>query len=301
MAVTDPAAAVRARAREPKATGPDSRRAPSPRRALIAEPEPETPAEEPVPPRAPPGQDAAAAGPAGHRPRPDPGPGPAVPDDPGQPPQGGPAPDRAGLPHGGEATPGSAAQERRRLHHPPAGRHHDPGRAGHERADAVRGPAARHRRGHRLHAAPAEPRLRRGGRAARRRLHQDREGQLRRVGQVRHHPQDDRGDEPGHPGAGDQARRPAAQHADAALPPAGQAVPDRHRDAGDLRPAGPPAGHERDQVGAGGPGLRHPAPQGVRRDRPPGRRGRAEPRRVPVHHHRAGPGRPAGRQGQGRW
>ncbi len=46
MAVTDPAAAVRARAREPKATGPENRRAPSPRRALVAEPEPEVPVEE---------------------------------------------------------------------------------------------------------------------------------------------------------------------------------------------------------------------------------------------------------------
>ena len=34
-------------------------------------------------------------------------------------------------------------------------------------------------------------------------------------------------DEPRHPGAGDQARRPAAQHADPALPAARQAVPDR--------------------------------------------------------------------------
>ena len=53
-------------------------------------------------------------------------------------------------------------------------------------------------------------------------------------------------------------------------------------DAGDLRPAGPPAGHERDQVGAGGPVLRHPAAEGLRRDRPDGRRGRAQPGRVPV-------------------
>jgi guanosine-3',5'-bis(diphosphate) 3'-pyrophosphohydrolase len=46
VAVTDPAAAVRARAREPKSTGPENRRAPSPRRALVAEPEPEVPVEE---------------------------------------------------------------------------------------------------------------------------------------------------------------------------------------------------------------------------------------------------------------
>jgi GTP diphosphokinase / guanosine-3',5'-bis(diphosphate) 3'-diphosphatase len=46
VAVTDPAAAVRARAREPKATGPEGRRAPSPRRALLPEPESEAPAED---------------------------------------------------------------------------------------------------------------------------------------------------------------------------------------------------------------------------------------------------------------
>ena len=123
--------------------------------------------------------------------------------------------------------------------------------------------------------AAADPRLRRGGRAAGRRLHQAGQGQVRRVGQVRDHPQDGHRDEPGHPGAGDQAGRPAAQHADPALPAAGQAVPDRPGDAGDLRPAGPPARHERDQVGAGGPVLRHPAPQGLRRDRPDGGRGGA--------------------------
>ena len=38
------------------------------------------------------------------------------------------------------------------------------------------------------------PRLRRGGRPPGRRLHQARQGQVRRVGQVRDHPQDDRGD-----------------------------------------------------------------------------------------------------------
>ena len=40
-----------------------------------------------------------------------------------------------------------------------------------------------------------------------------------------------------------------------------------HRDAGNLRSAGPPAGHEHDQVGAGGPGVRHPPPEDLRRDR----------------------------------
>ena len=141
--------------------------------------------------------------------------------------------------------------------------------------------------------AAADPRLRRGGRPPGRRLHEARQGQVRRVGQVGDHPQDGRRDEPRHPGAGDQARRPAAQHAHAALPAARQAVPDRVRDAGDLRPAGPPAGHERDQVGARGPVLRGHAAEGLRRDRPDGRRGRSPPGRVPVPGDRAGDRRPA--------
>ena len=51
------------------------------------------------------------------------------------------------------------------------------------------------------------------------------------------------------------------------------------RDARDLRAAGPPAGHEHDQVGAGGPLLRHPLPEGLRRDRAARRRARARPAR----------------------
>ena len=159
--------------------------------------------------------------------------------------------------------------------------------------------AARHGRGHVVHAVRPDPRLRRGGRAAGRRLHQARQGQVRGLGEVGDHPQDGRGDVAGHPGAGDQARRPAAQHAHAALPAARQAAPDRLGDAGDLRSAGPPAGHERDQVGAGGPVLRGHAAEGVRRDRPDGGRGGAPPGRVPLPGDRAGDRRPAVGQDQG--
>ena len=60
------------------------------------------------------------------------------------------------------------------------------------------------------------------------------------------------------------------------LPP-GEAGAEGPRDAGDPRAAGPPAGHEHDQVGAGGPRLRHPLPEAVRRDRPAGRRAGARP------------------------
>ena len=112
-------------------------------------------------------------------------------------------------------------------------------------------------------------------------------------------PQDDRRDEPRHPGARHQARRPAAQHAHAALPQAGEAGADRPRDAGHLRAAGPPARHEHPQVGARGPRVRDPAPQDVRRDRPPGRRAGAVARPVPGPGDRPGRERPARRQDQG--
>ena len=137
-------------------------------------------------------------------------------------------------------------------------------------------------------------RLRRRDRPARRRRHQARQGQVRRLRAGRDHPQDGRRDEQGHPGPGHQARRPAAQHAHAAVPPAGEAGADRQRDARDLRPAGPPARHEHDQVGARGPVVRHPAPEGVRRDRPAGRRARAGARRVPGHGDRPGAARTCG-------
>ena len=101
-------------------------------------------------------------------------------------------------------------------------------------------------------------------------------------------PQDDRRDGPRPAGAGHQARRPAAQHAHAALPPAGEAGEEGARDAGDPRPAGPPAGHEHDQVGAGGPRLRHPLPEAVRRDRPAGRRAGAVPGHLPGRGHQRG-------------
>ena len=42
-------------------------------------------------------------------------------------------------------------------------------------------------------------------------------------------------------------------------------------------------GMNTDQVGARGPRVRHPAPEGLRRDRPAGRRARAGTRRVPGH------------------
>ena len=163
--------------------------------------------------------DARPAGPDGRRPQPgrEPRARAAVPRDPGQPPQGRPGPDRARLPDRRAAARHPDAQERRPLHHPPARGHHDPGRHRHDRADAGRRAAARHGRGHAVHPRPAARRLRRRGRPARRRRHQARQGQVRRLRAGRDHPQDDRRDVARHPGAGHQARRPAAQHAHPAL------------------------------------------------------------------------------------
>ena len=68
--------------------------------------------------------------------------------------------------------------------------------------------------------------------------------------------------------------------------------------AGDLRPAGAPAGHEHHQVGTGRPGLRDPVPQAVRRDRPDGLRARPRARTVPPGRGRRGRLGPARSQDQ---
>ena len=54
--------------------------------------------------------------------------------------------------------------------------------------------------------------------------------------------------------------------------PRAQAGAEGQGDAGDPGPAGPPARHEHDQVGAGGPRLRHAVPEAVRGDQPADRR-----------------------------
>ena len=139
--------------------------------------------------------------------------------------------DRAGLRVGRLLAPGPEAAQRRPVHHPPARGGDDPGRARHEHRDDLRRAAARHGRGHPLHADRAARRVRRGRRRAGRRRHQAGQGQVRRVRRGRDRPQDGRRDVPRHPGPGDQARRPAAQHADAALPARG-----RSRSASPARP-----------------------------------------------------------------
>ncbi len=81
-----------------------------------------------------------------------------------------------------------------------------------------------------------------------------------RAGPGRELPQDDRGDGAGPARRADQARRPPAQHAHHLGARQAEAGADRARDARDLRPARPPAGHPLDQVGARGPRVRvlHP-------------------------------------------
>ena len=137
---------------------------------------------------------------------------------------------------------------------------------------AGRRAVARHRGGHRLHAGGADRRVRHGGRPPRRRRHQAGQGDAGRRRRGRDHPQDDHRDGPGPAGAGDQGRRSAAQHAHHAVPAAGEAGPQGPRDPGGDCAAGASAGYGDGQVGARGPGVRDPAPQEVRRDRPPGRR-----------------------------
>ena len=57
--------------------------------------------------------------------------------------------------------------------------------------------------------------------------------------------------------------------------PRAQAGAEGQGDAGDPGAAGPPARHEHDQVGAGGPGVRHAVPEAVRGDQPADRRARS--------------------------
>ncbi len=168
------------------------------------------------------------------------------------------------------------------VHHPPARGGDDPGRARHEHRDALRRAAARHGGGHCLHADRAAQRFRRGHRDAGRRRHQAGQGEVRRVRRGGDRPQDGGRDVPRHPGAGDQARRPAAQHADAALPVPGEAGAQVQGNPGDLRAARPPARHEHGEVGTRGPRLRDPVPQAVRRDRAAGVQPGAASRGVPA-------------------
>ena len=196
-------------------------------------------------------------------------------------PEGRPGAAAARLRGGRAAARRPDAPLRRPVHHPSAGGRQHPGRARHGHHHAGRRAAARHRRGHRLHAGGADRRVRRGGRPSRRRRHQAGQGGAGHRRRGRDHPQDDHRDGPRPAGAGDQGRRPAAQHAHDALPAAGEAGPQGPRDAGSHCAAGTSAGHGDGQVGAGGPVVRDPAPEEVRGDRAAGRRPGAVARHLP--------------------
>ena len=189
--------------------------------------------------------------------------------------------DRAGVRRRRARPRGPEAPLGRRLHHPPARGDDDPRRARHDPDHAGGRPAPRHRRGHRLQPRGAAPRLRRRDRDARRRRHQARQGHLRPGRAGRDGAQDGRRDGARHPGARHQARRPAAQRPHLAVRLAGERPAQGEGDPRDLRAAGPPPGHEHHQVGARGPVLPGPLPQGLRRDRPARRRARPGPRGVP--------------------
>ena len=229
-----------------------------------------------------------------------PGPGAAVPRRTREPPEGRPGAAGARLPDRGAAArrPDAAAAVTPYITHPLAVTT-ILADIGMTEPTLVAVAAPRHGRGHGVHPRRAALRVRRRGGPAGRRRDQAGQGQVRRLGAVGDHPQDDRRDEQGHPGARDQARRPAAQHAHAALPQAGDPGAQVPRDARDLRAAGPPARHEHPQVGARGPRLRHHAPQDLRRDRAAGRRAGAVARPVPGRGDQPGRGRPQGREDQG--
>ena len=114
--------------------------------------------------------------------------------------------------------------------------------------------------------------VRRRGRQPRRRRHQAHRHHVpvARRGAGRELPQDDGRDGHGHPGHPDQARRPPAQHAHARRDAQAEADREGQGDARDLRAAGAPARHPRDQVGARGPRVRDAAPAQVPGDQGPG-------------------------------
>ena len=174
--------------------------------------------------------------------------------------------------------------QRRDVHQPPARGGPDRGRHRPRRHHRRRRAAPRRRRGHRDHAWPTSsesfgaevaaivdgvtklerhPLRLQGGAAG------------------RHHAQDAGGDGQGPAGPDHQAGRPAAQHAHPRGDAAREAGAHRPGDARHLRPAGPPPRHAGDEAAARGPGLRRPAPEALRRDRPPGGDPHARARRLP--------------------
>ena len=86
----------------------------------------------------------------------------------------------------------------------------------------------------------------------------------------RHHPQDVPRDGLGLAGLAHQARRPAPQHADHRGDARGEPARDRPGDPGRLRAARAPPRCPAGEVAAGGPRVRDPAAEALRRDRADG-------------------------------
>ena len=171
-----------------------------------------------------------------------------------------------------EHAPRPDPQERRAVHHPPAGGRADPAPSWawtpprwsrrccttRSRTPATRSQALRRR-------------LRPRGGPPGRRGDQVRQGVLRQGRRGRDDPQDDRRGRQGRPGAGHQAGRPAAQHAHPRRPLARLAGPHRPRHPRRAGAALRPARHPGAQARARRRGALHLEPDGVR----PHRRARA--------------------------
>ena len=169
--------------------------------------------------------------------------------------------DPARLRDGGGRPRGPAAQLRRAVRHASDRGDLLPRDAADGRGDPGGGAPPRRPRGHRLHARRHREELRPRGDAARRRRHEALEVRQRPDdggAAGREHPKDVHGHGRGRAGRDHQARRPAAQHAHARAPAAGEAGAHRAPDDGDLRAARASARHVADQVGARGPRVQVP-------------------------------------------
>ena len=201
----------------------------------------------------------------------------------GPPPQGLDGHDHQGLRHGQGGPLGPGAQDRRGLRHPPAGRGPHRGRLRAGRDHHLRRPPPRRGGGHRHVPGRRRARLRLPGAPPGRRGDQARAAQLRDQGGPAggDRPQGAGRHGPRPAGHHHQAGRPPAQHADPGRPAVVEAGPHRPGDPRRLRPAGPPPRHAGPPPAARGPGLRHPAAQALRRDRPHGVAAGARARPLP--------------------
>ena len=149
--------------------------------------------------------------------------------------------------------------------------------------------AARHGRGYGRHARRYRAAVRPGDRPAGRRRHQA-VAHRAAIGPDQaggEFPQARAGDVGGHPRAAGQARRPSAQHADAAVHQERREAPaHRARDDGDLRAAGRADRHAADEGPARGPGLRRALSRCARQHPRAARLSARQGRRPRAAHHR---------------